>query len=378
MSINRYSPNLFVFLLGMASCNSFAEQLDSGHIHQEPILPVPATLNADMERAAIGELLFNDTRLSSDGQFSCASCHSLHQGGDDNLQFSLSSTTDQNTINTPTVFNAVFNFRQLWDGSLKNSEMQVEHSITSQHEFNNNWDHLLTTLSGDRQLLALFDDAYADGLNRANMVNAIVEYQKTLITPNSRFDRYLRNEDDALTDKELAGYRLFKESGCVSCHQGINVGGNLFQKFGVFYDYMAQRGDIQTADFGRMNVTNRQVDKHVFKVPGLRNVELTAPYLHDGSAETLEDAIYIMGQTQLGRDLSDQEIGLIKSFLLTLTGEFKGDLLQDLSTAESIDESAGESPGKTTSDTKPGPNSGQQQGKLEDRATATENGKHDT
>lgn len=298
--------------------------IEYAHLHQEPITPIPRTLNADLNKAKLGEMLFHDTRLSANNQFSCASCHSLKQGGDDNLQVSLSNSSGTQAINTPTVYNAVFNFRQHWDGKLKNIEQQVDHSITSQHEFNSDWDQVTSALSTDQTLVDQFDEIYIDGLNRANIINAIVEFEKTLITPDSRFDQYLRNDEDALTEKELTGYLLFKESGCVSCHQGINIGGNLYQKFGVFYNYLADRGDIKTEDFGRANITQRQMDEHVFKVPSLRNIELTAPYLHDGSAETLEDAIYIMGQTQLGRELNDQEVDLIKAFLLTLTGEYNG------------------------------------------------------
>ena len=154
------------------------------------------------------------------------------------------------------------------------------------------------------------------------MADAIVEFEKTLITPNSRFDRYLRN-DGSLTNKEIEGYTLFKELGCVSCHQGTNIGGNLYQKFGLFYDYLAERGNIQKQDYGRYNTSNREMDKFVFKVPSLRNIAVTAPYLHDGSAKTIEQAISIMGKTQVGKVLTDNEIELIKSFLNTLTGEYK-------------------------------------------------------
>ena len=139
----------------------------------------------------------------------------------------------------------------------------------------------------------------------------------------------MRGNNDAITEKEKQGYKLFKELGCVSCHQGINVGGNLFQKLGIFYNYFASRGDIQHADYGRMNITEKQSDMHVFKVPSLRNIEVTAPYLHDGSAETLKDVVVIMGRTQLGREIKPTEVDLIVEFLKTLTGEYQNKSLKE-------------------------------------------------
>jgi cytochrome c peroxidase len=172
-----------------------------------------------------------------------------------------------------------------------------------------------------------FSSVYSEGISRDTYVDALTEFGKSLVTPNARFDQYLRGDDDAITEKEKHGYQLFKDLGCISCHQGINIGGNLFQKLGIFYNYFASRGNIQHADYGRMNVTEKQSDMHVFKVPSLRNVEVTAPYLHDGTAETLEDVVVIMGRTQLGRNIRSTEVDLIVAFLKTLTGEYKNKLL---------------------------------------------------
>jgi cytochrome c peroxidase len=195
--------------------------------------------------------------------------------------------------------------------------------VNNHHEFSSSWDEIIAKLSEDPGVTSMFEDTYDSGLNRDTAIDAIVEFEKTLITPNARFDRYLRNEDVELTSDELRGYELFKELGCISCHQGKNIGGNLYQKFGIFYNYIAERGEITKQDYGKFNTTNRQIDKFVFKVPSLRNIAVTDPYLHDGSADTLEEAIAIMGKTQLGRTLSDDEIRLIKSFLNTLTGEYE-------------------------------------------------------
>ena len=296
---------------------------NTGFYRQEPIFPIPLENEVDRNKAELGEMLFFDTRLSSNNQTSCASCHQLDAGGDDNVAMGISAVADQHIINTPSIFNARYNFRQNWDGSVKTLAQQVDRVLQSHHEFNNNWANVITTLSEDIDLTNAFYDSYDGGITKDNVIDAIVEFEKTLTTPNSRFDQYLKDEDAELTEEEIKGYIVFKELGCISCHQGVNVGGNLYQKFGVFYNYIAERGDIKKPDYGRMNTTNRQMDAFVFKVPSLRNIAVTAPYLHDGSAETIEEAISIMGKTQLGRTLSTEEIRLIKSFLYTLTGEYK-------------------------------------------------------
>jgi len=290
----------------------------------EPIQPVPVDSQLDENRVALGSLLFNDPRLSRDNSLSCASCHHLESGGDDGLPTGIALGGNTHTINTPTVFNARFNFRQLWNGSAESLEQQVDHAVHSRMEAGSNWDELLTKLSKDPTLVRKFDEIYRDGITRANYLDALTEFEKSLVTPNSRFDQYLLGDNGAISDDEKKGYQRFKELGCISCHQGINVGGNLFQKFGIFYDYLAERGGITEADLGRINSTGREADKYVFKVPTLRNVEVTAPYLHDGRAGTLEQAIAIMGRTQTGKTLGDQDIALIAGFLKTLTGEYKG------------------------------------------------------
>ncbi len=318
---------LAALLLLLAPFNAFATSKEN--YRQEAIFPIPLTQDVDPDKAKLGEILFFDTRLSSNNRFSCASCHQLEAGGDDNVAMGLSETSDQHIINTPSIFNAQYNFRQNWNGSIKTLGQQIDAALQSQHAFNNNWADLVATLSKDEELTKNFFDTYQDGITKKNIINALVEFEKTLTTPNSRFDKYLRREEANLSDDEIKGYKTFKELGCISCHQGVNVGGNLYQKFGVFYNYIAERGNIKKADYGRMNTSNRQEDAFVFKVPSLRNIAVTAPYLHDGSAETIEEAISIMGKTQLGRTLSKKEIKLIKSFLFTLTGEYKNKALDD-------------------------------------------------
>ena len=287
----------------------------------EPISPIPSVVDIDRAKARLGQRLFFDTLLSADNNLSCADCHQLPDGGDDNVALRDPGLSGAVRLNTPTIFNARFNFRQNWDGSAETLQQQIDMVVQNHDEFNNSWNDIVNSLRSNTEYQRNFRIAYADGINKENIIDAIVEYEKTLVTPNSRFDRYLRLED-SLSRDEIQGYALFKDLGCISCHQGINIGGNLFQKFGLFYDYMAERGDISKQDYGRYNSSQREMDKFVFKVPSLRNVAVTAPYFHDGSASTIDDAIRIMGKTQLGRSLNDNEIALIKSFLNTLTGEY--------------------------------------------------------
>jgi len=329
LSPKTLSSNISLFVtlavtaLSCALTNQTAHADNKEHYRNEPITPIPLKIEVDIKKAQLGELLFFDTRLSGSKQLACSSCHQLDAGGDDNVAKGISTINGQHIINTPSIFNAQFNFRQNWDGSVKTLEQQIDMVVISQHEFDNNWTDVTLTLAKDPELSQKFYSVYKGGITKTNIINALVEFQKTLITPNSRFDQYLRKQDITLSENELKGYKVFKELGCISCHQGVNVGGNLYQKFGVFYNYIAERGDIKKTDYGRMNITNRQMDAFVFKVPSLRNIAITAPYLHDGSAETIEEAISIMGKTQLGRNLSTNEVYLIKSFLYTLTGEYK-------------------------------------------------------
>jgi cytochrome c peroxidase len=189
---------------------------------------------------------------------------------------------------------------------------------------NNTWPELLGKLRADPDYVATFDALYPEGLSPASVVDALVSFEQSLITPNARFDRYLRGERQALNGEELRGYELFKGYGCASCHQGMNVGGNLFNKFGVFPDPDALPSPCEQVDLGRFSVTQIARDREVFRVPSLRNVALTAPYFHDGRARTLKEAVATMARVQLGRRLRPQEIDLIVEFLHTLTGEYQG------------------------------------------------------
>jgi cytochrome c peroxidase len=259
--------------------------------------------------------------LSGNRQVSCASCHNLSRAGTDGLRHSPGLNGKMTDVNTPTVLNAALNFRQFWDGRAATLETQVDQVIRNPNEMGANWKDLLRKLSADGSYRASFTAAYKDGITQANVQDAIASFERTLITPNSRFDRYLSGDEDAISAAEKAGYARFKQYGCAACHQGVNVGGNMFQKFGVMGDYFKGRGTVTPADLGRFQVTGLEADKHVFKVPSLRNVVKTAPYFHDGSAATLLDAVDIMFRYQLGRVASPEDKASIILFLNTLTAE---------------------------------------------------------
>lgn len=293
----------------------------------EPITPLPQDSEIDNARVALGEQLFHDPQLSGDNRISCARCHSLATGGTDQLAHSIGISGKKSGVNAPTVFNSGLNFVQFWDGRAATLEEQVDGPMTSPDEMGSNWNDVLEKLRASQSYVNRFAAIYSDGIQPANVRDSIATFERSLVTPNSRFDQYLRGDSNALTADELEGYRLFKDYGCASCHQGTGIGGNLFEKFGVMGDYFAKRGNITKADFGRFNVTHRERDRYFFKVPSLRNVALTAPYFHDGSAATLEDAVRIMSLYQLGRTLTPAETDAMVKFLKSLSGEYKGKAL---------------------------------------------------
>jgi cytochrome c peroxidase len=289
----------------------------------EPISPIPTEVTLNPEKVALGEKLFNDSKLSHDNTISCASCHSLDLGGTDQLAHSVGIKGQLGGINAPTVFNATHNFKQFWDGRAETLEDQIEGPPNSSAEMGSSWAEITEKLKASPEYISEFATTYPDGINSQNIKDAIATFERSLVTPNARFDQYLRGNQEILTDHEKEGYRIFKTVGCVSCHQGMNIGGNLFQEFGVMGNYFKDRGNIKEADLGRYNVTKKEYDRHVFKVPSLRNIEQTFPYFHDGSAKSLEDAVEVMSKYQLGRKLSGQEIEYLVKFLKTLNGDYQ-------------------------------------------------------
>ena len=294
----------------------------------EPIKPVPVMVEVNEVKAALGRRLFHDPRLSKNNTISCATCHDLSAGGDDGQVVSIGIEGRAGLVNAPTVFNSAYNFKQFWDGRAHTLEEQVDGPLQSRIEMESIWPDVVTKLFQDKDYPRLFQEAYpndAQIISRENIKEAIAEFQRSLITPNGRFDQWLRGNVGALNEQEKEGYALFKRYGCVSCHQGAAVGGNMFQVFGVINDYFRKRGNITDADLGRFNVTGNEIDKHAFKVPSLRMAAHTAPYLHDGSAETLRDAVDAMFEFQLGREAPDEDKEAIVAFIKTLAGEYQPD-----------------------------------------------------
>lgn len=286
----------------------------------EPIQPLPELPSLDPDKVALGRRLFHDPRLSADNSISCASCHDLARGGADGRPVSVGVGGAQGEVNAPSVLTAALNFRQFWDGRAATLEEQAEGPIVNPKEMAAAWPEVVDRLEADPGMKRAFMSLYPDGVTPNNVIAAIADFERSLPRP-SRFDRWLRGDHNAITGDEQLGYQLFKKYGCVGCHQGVNVGGNLFQRFGIMSHYFNRKEHATRADRGRFNVTGKEEDLHMFKVPGLRNVTLTAPYFHDGSTRRLEDAVAIMGRYQLGIDLPDRDIQLIVAFLHSLTSE---------------------------------------------------------
>jgi len=297
------------------------EQEKPAAVAVEPLKPLPNSVDVNMDKVLLGRSLYHDTALSGDGTISCATCHSLDGGGAEPRKTSIGINGQVGPINSPTVLNSGYNFVQFWDGRAKDLQEQAAGPVANPGEMGETWENVVEKLKKNPEYVASFSKLYDDGITQNNVTDAIAEYEKSLITP-SRFDAYLLGDENAITETEKEGYATFKEVGCTACHSGINVGGAMFQKLGLVKDYFTDRGTPLTdADLGRFNVSKNPAEKHFFKVPTLRNVELTAPYLHDGSRDTLEETVQIMGKYQLGRDLSEAQIKSIVAFLKSLTGE---------------------------------------------------------
>jgi len=319
---------LTAFRVGRAGSTAAGVAYARGALGAEPVMPLPLRIDLDQTKVDLGRRLFLDSRLSHDNTIFCGSCHHLELGGTDRRIRSLGIGGATGDVNAPTVFNSGLNFRQFWDGRAATLEDQVDGPVNDAKEMGSNWPEVISKLERDRDYVRAFRDLYPDGMESANIKDAIATFERSLITPNSPFDKFLRGDRQALTEQQLAGYQLFKAYGCVACHQGVNIGGNMFQRFGVARDYFADRGHVAKSDLGRFNVTGLERDLHRFKVPSLRNVALTAPYFHDGSAATLEQAVNIMAKYQLGRTLPSHDRDLIVGFLRTLTGEYHGEPLR--------------------------------------------------
>ena len=292
----------------------------------EPVRPIDQSLEYDATKAELGKALFHDTRLSVDNTVSCASCHEIENAGVDNHQYSHGVNDQLGGVNAPTVYNAVYNFVQFWDGRAQTLAAQAAGPPLNPVEMaSESFGQIIAKLNADKKFAKAFKAVYPDGITEANITDAIEQFERTLVTPNSAFDKWLMGDDTAITAEELAGYELFKKYDCATCHAGQNLGGLTYELMGLRKHYFADRGlEMTNEDNGRFKETQLERDRHRFKVPGLRNVEHTWPYYHDGTRETLEDAVRDMAIYQSGVELTEAEVASITSFLKTLTGEYNG------------------------------------------------------
>jgi cytochrome c peroxidase len=293
---------------------------------EEPIQPIAPVKEINLAQVELGKKLFFDPRLSKSGYISCNSCHNLSMGGSDNLRTSIGHHWQQGPINSPTVLNSNMNLAQFWDGRAKDLKEQAGGPIANPGEMASSHELAVHVLESIPQYVTEFKQVFgSDKIDIDQVTQAIAEFEKTLVTPNSRFDQWLLGDEDAITEKEKAGYELFKQTGCAVCHNGAAVGGNSFQKMGAVEAYKTDN----PAE-GLSAMTGKDADRFKFKVPTLRNVEMTYPYFHDGEAETLTEAVELMGRLQLGKKLAKDENDKIVSFLKTLTGEQPSFLLPNL------------------------------------------------
>jgi len=288
------------------------------------IRPIPTNLSVDPRAVALGAKLYHDPRLSGDDTISCATCHDLAKGGTDRARVSTGIRGQKGGINAPTTFNSGFQFMQFWDGRAPTLEDQAAGPPANPIEMGATWEGIEQKLGADPALVAEMTAIYPDGVRKKNITAAIAAFERTLITPGSRFDKFLLGDAAAMTAEQKRGYELFLSSGCATCHVGELLGGKSFERMGRADDYFAARGNLTDADNGRFNVTKREADRHKFKVPTLRNIALTAPYFHDGTQADLRSAVVAMARYQLGVVLREDEVAAIVKFLEALTGEYKG------------------------------------------------------
>jgi len=289
----------------------------------DPVQPLPEAIDLDARKVALGSKLFHDKRLSKDNTLSCASCHDLAKGGTDQAQYSTGVGQKLGGINSPTVFNSVFQSVMFWDGRAPTLEAQADGPVNNPGEMASNWQETIPKLQQDVELTAAFNAVYPQGYSKETITEAIAMFERSLLTP-ARFDQYLRGQTDAITADERHGYELFKHYGCACCHVGKILGGQSYEPLGRTADYFADRGKPTPADDGRFSVTKNEADRHNFKVPTLRNIAITAPYLHDGMTGDLKQVVQLMGKYQLGENLSAADTASIVAFLNTLTGVYDG------------------------------------------------------
>jgi cytochrome c peroxidase len=310
LNMNKFFINKLTVLATLLTFSAYV-------VAQEPISPIEPVKEINLAKVELGKKLFFDPRLSKSGFISCNSCHNLSMGGTDNLKTSIGHNWQQGPINSPTVLNSSMNVAQFWDGRAADLKEQAGGPIANPGEMAFTHTLALSVLESIPAYVTEFKQVFGpDCINIDQVTEAIAEFEKTLVTPNSRFDQWLLGNTDAISEKEKQGYQLFKSSGCVACHMGPAVGGSSFQKMGLVAPYET-KNDAQ----GLAAITGKDADRFKFKVPGLRNVELTYPYFHDGEAATLHQAVDVMGKLQLGREFEQTELDQIVAFLKPLTGD---------------------------------------------------------
>ena len=317
------------FAVGLLAATSYAQAEDALLTEAKDYFkPIPSVVPAvkdnavTHEKVELGKMLFFDPRLSASSLISCNTCHNLGMGGDDNLETSIGHGWQKGPRNAPTVLNAVFNIAQFWDGRAEDLKAQAKGPVQAGVEMASTPKRVEETLMSMPEYVERFTRAFPGEekpVNFDNMAKAIEAFEATLITPAARFDQFLEGNVAVLTGEEKTGLKLFMDKGCASCHNGINIGGDGYYPFGVVEKPGA---DILPAtDKGRFAVTKTADEEYVFRAGPLRNIELTAPYFHSGMVWDLKQAVAIMGTSQLGEDLSDEEVTAITAFLKTLTGE---------------------------------------------------------
>jgi cytochrome c peroxidase len=291
--------------LAAAPSQPLDQRLESDDVgSEEPITPVPEPPAIDPRKVKLGERLFGDPRLSHDNSRSCLSCHDVSTNGASTKRQDVGLDGASLPLNTLTVFNATLNFRFGWEGRIRTIESDIKAALENPEVMGAGISELVEKLGADPDMQREFMAAYGSGPDDENIVDAIASFERTLVTPDSKFDRWLEGDAAALSAEELEGYRQFKSLGCVSCHQGVNIGGNLFERHGIFHPLASPKPEI-------------------LRVPSLRNVATTPPYFHDGSAQTLDEAVRRMGLAQLNSTLTDQQVNAIVAYLQTLTGKYR-------------------------------------------------------
>ncbi len=285
---------------------ALSESLRSNNMgNEEPITPIPHAPSADVSKIKLGEQLFEDPRLSRDNTRSCSSCHDLGSNGATSRAHDVGVDGSTLELNTPTVFNSALNFRLGWEGLFRTLDEQAKASLESTAMMGTKVEDVVGKLNADSAMIEQFNAVYGHEPDVSSLLDAIATFERSLVTPGSRFDLWLAGDTTALTAEEQQGYLLFKSLGCASCHQGVNIGGNLFERHGIFHPLASPKPEV-------------------LRVPSLRNIATTGPYFHDGSAKTLQEAVKRMGLAQLNSDLTNEQVESIVTYLKTLTGSYEG------------------------------------------------------